>query len=73
MAAVLRKRTMNRQDKGIAMEGQLSLFDMCGVPEEPPVLLKEGQAVYVLKKGDIIECKASKNHWVCGEGDRGYG
>lgn len=53
-------------------DGQTSIFDFLENPE-PPVLLKPGQRVYKVIKGDIQEYEVEDWTYTCGESDRGYG
>lgn len=40
--------------------------------EEPPILLKEGQTVWIVNKADITEAAAINETWACKSGERGY-
>lgn len=57
------------------MYKQLDIFGFMQ-PEEPPILLPKGAAVYLVNKADMIKCTVSKNRnsWVCGgnNDNRGY-
>ena len=59
----------------IQCEGQMNLMDLF-VPQvmsnEPPMLLKEGQMVYKVVRGDMEECIVEGRTWVCSKDDRGY-
>lgn len=59
----------------IQCEGQLSLMDLLSpiaADNEPPRLLREGQAVYKVVRGDIEIHIVTGKTWTCGEGNRGY-
>ncbi len=60
----------------IQCEGQLSLMDlltpMPAADYEPPHLLREGQTVYKVVRGDVETHIVTGETWICGEGNRGY-
>lgn len=52
---------------------QLSFFDLDLLEREPDVLLKEGQTVYKVIRGDVEELIYIGGTWLCNEGkERGY-
>ncbi len=61
----------------IQCEGQISIMDLIApMPaadyEKPPHLLREGQAVYKVVRGDVETHIVTGETWTCGEGNRGY-
>jgi hypothetical protein len=59
----------------IQCEGQLSLMDLLSpiaADNEPPRLLREGQMVYKVVRGDVETHMVTGETWTCGEGNRGY-
>lgn len=58
------------------VKGQISLFDMWNqlgkTLSEPPVLLHDGQKLYVVIKGDVKKARVTGESWVCEENNRGY-
>lgn len=59
--------------------GQISLVDFMDFlspqtkPNEPQILLYEGQKVYKVFRGDVGECIVTgEKSWICGENNRGY-
>lgn len=60
------------------IDGQISLTDLFDLmsPQkktmEPPILLREGQKVYKVIRGDVEECIVTGRSWVCFETNRGY-
>ena len=59
----------------IQCEGQLSLMDLLAplaVDNEPPCLLREGQPIWKVVRGDVEKHIVTGETWTCGEGNRGY-
>lgn len=58
------------------VDGQMTLFEYEEriSYKEPEKLLKMGQMVYVVQKGDVEKCTVVDESWLCGDGDsdRGY-
>ena len=58
--------------------GQISLTDLMDFfasqpkPEEPQIMLHEGQKVYKVVRGDVEEHIVTGESWICGENERGY-
>lgn len=58
--------------------GQISLTDLMDFfasqskPEEPQIMLHEGQKVYKVIRGDVEEHIVTGESWICGENERGY-
>lgn len=57
--------------------GQISLFDILGqqnqTKNEPPILLKAGEKVFKVLRGEVIRYVVhDEKSWICGENERGY-
>lgn len=59
----------------IQCEGQMNLMDLIvpeTTPNEAPVMLREGQKVYKVVRGDVYEHTVGGRTWNCGNNNRGY-
>lgn len=60
----------------MTFEGQMTLFEYEENLnyKEPPMLLKKGQVVFMIQKGDVERGQILEENWLCGDRkcDRGY-
>lgn len=60
----------------IQCDGQISMFDFIKessvANQEIPILLRDGQTVYKVVRGDVETQVVSGKSWVCSENNRGY-
>ena len=55
------------------MYEQLDIFSlMQPQSQEPPIILKKGQTVYLVNKADVIKCSVSGETWIYSNCERGY-